>query len=60
MASNNIDMSTTGKKGEGKNHNTRRFMGRLKISPTYMVAFDSQEGNIVSYMSKQAVIVIDE
>jgi len=54
------DMSTTGKKGEGKSINTKRFMAKMKISPTYMVAFDSQEGNIVSYMSKQAVIVIDE
>ena len=54
------DMSTTGKKGEGKSINTKRFMGKMKISPTYMVAFDSQEGNIVSYMSKQAVIVISE
>lgn len=59
MASNNIDMSTTGKKGEGKNHNIRRFMGRLKISPTYMVAFDSQEDKIVSYMSKQAVVLME-
>lgn len=57
--SNNIDTSTTGKKGEGKNHDTRRFMGRLKISPTYMVAYDSQSDKIVSYMSKQAVVLME-
>ena len=57
--SDNIDMSTTGEKGQGKNHNIRRFMGRLKISPTYMVAYDSQSDKIVSYMSKQAVVLME-
>ena len=57
--SDNIDMSMTGKKGQGKNHNIRRFMGRLKISPTYMVAYDSQSDKIVSYMSKQAVVLVE-
>lgn len=59
MANNNIDTSTTGKKGHGKNHNPRRFMARLNINPSYMVAWDTQEGEIVTYMSKQAVIVTE-
>lgn len=53
MANQNIDMSTTGKKGEGKSINTKRFLGKLKINASYMVAYDSHDNSIVSYMSKQ-------
>ena len=53
MANQNIDMSTTGKKGEGKSINTKRFLGKLKINASYMVAYDAHDNSIVSYMSKQ-------
>ena len=41
MASNNIDMSTTGKKGEARTTTYGKVHGTLENQPTYMVAFDS-------------------
>ena len=46
---NTHDTSTTGIKGEGKNHNVKRFMGRIKINASYMIAYDSQTDSVVSY-----------
>ena len=45
---NQIDMSTNGKKGEGKS-----IVKTLKINASYMVAYDSHENSIVSFVRKQ-------
>tara|TARA_A200000159_G_scaffold11477_1_gene9668 strand:- start:6318 stop:6470 length:153 start_codon:yes stop_codon:yes gene_type:complete len=47
------DTATIGKRGKGKSINTKRFLGKLKINASYMVAYDSHDNSIVSYMSKQ-------
>lgn len=46
--SNQMDLSTNGKKGEGKS-----IVKTLKINASYMVAYDSHEDSIVSFFRKQ-------
>lgn len=41
--------TTSGMKGDGKNHNVKRFVGRIKINASYMIAYDSHTNSVVSY-----------